>query len=288
MKNKLPKQNLQNWITQKWVILFGKKIIVEDFEWLISPFGENNVIGLDYISYLAEKENLLIDKSSNSKGLLNSFSDLGLSENEIQNIPNSIVNFYENTSEFNLQLTVKWNPFFKIMGILVNLLFSSKINQLNIPTNSNFKIEQLNSEIIQLINPKTNEIKYTFWVRKQNFSQQVIYLGIYGTCTLPNSEKFVKVVFPLPKGNATIILRAQVGKNGEFVLDSSGEKIGDPGFYFLLKDNYGKTWTKYIKTFRDKLIMKVENDAIIAEQTLSLWRINVLKFNYKITFKKQK
>ena len=46
------KQNFQDWITQQWVILFGKKIIPNENQWLLGPFGETNGIGLKFISRL--------------------------------------------------------------------------------------------------------------------------------------------------------------------------------------------------------------------------------------------
>ena len=65
-------------------------------------------------------------------------------------------------------------------------------------------------------------------------------------------------------------------------MDSSGKKIGDSGFYFLLKDSKGQLWTKFIKSFKDKLVVSNKNDSIIAIQTLTLWNLKVLKFEYEI------
>ncbi|MGO4708012.1 hypothetical protein AB4Y90_02625 [Chryseobacterium sp. 2TAF14] len=77
-----------------------------------------------------------------------------------------------------------------------------------------------------------------------------------------------------------------VGKNGELILDSSGKKFGDAGFYFLLRDSKGEYWSTFIRSFRDCLIIGCENDIISAEQTLTLWHQKVLTFNYKIELKK--
>jgi hypothetical protein len=79
-----------------------------------------------------------------------------------------------------------------------------------------------------------------------------------------------------------------VGKNGELILESSGEKIGDAGFYFLLKDFKGKYWTQFISSFRDRLTVNAGNDEIYAEQILTLWRQTVLKMTYKIEAKAQR
>ena len=286
MRFAYPMQKFQDWVTQQWVILCGRKIIPEDFPWLIGPFGNLNAIGEDFIHQFARKENLIIEKDSKVKGIIPSIAKLNLSEKEFSNLSKNVIDFYENTENYDLKFSVKWNPFFKFFGILITKLFSNRINQLNIPTKNIADSESLKSAIINLIDPKTNEIKYTFWFRSIESSGQVIYSGVYGTCTLPSGKTCVKAVFPLPNGNATVIMNPSVEENGALVLDSSGEKFGDAGFYFLLKDSKGEYWSQFIGSFRDRLTIGSDNDHISAEQNLTLWLLKVLTFNYKIELKK--
>lgn len=275
-------QKFQDWFTQQWVIICGRKINPSENTWLFGTFGDVNGIGEKFIHQLAEKEDLTIIRKSNSKGLLDSISSLNLSENEIKKLPKNVIDFYEKTSEYKLQLNVKWNPIFKIFGYVVNRLFSQRINQLNIPTNNIQSSENLISEIIELVAKNTNEVKYTIWLRKFQSTGKVIYSGIYTTCLLPSGITCVKAIFPLPKGNATVILKPSVGEKNELILDSSGNKFGDAGFYFLLNDSKGNCWSKYIKSFTDKLIVSDENEKLKAKQTLKLWRLKVARFEYEM------
>lgn len=275
-------QKFQDWFTQQWVIICGRKINPSENTWLFGPFGEVSGIGEKFIHQLAEKEDLTIIRKSNSKGLLDSILSLNLSENEIKKLPKNVIDFYEKTSEYKLQLNVKWNPIFKIFGYVVNRLFSQRINQLNIPTNNIQSSENLTSEIIELVAKNTNEVKYTIWLRKFQSTGKVIYSGIYTTCLLPSGITCVKAIFPLPKGNATVILKPSVGEKNELILDSSGNKFGDAGFYFLLNDSKGNCWSKYIKSFTDKLIVSDENEKLKAKQTLKLWRLKVARFEYEM------
>lgn len=275
-------QKFQDWFTQQWVIICGRKINPVEYSWLIGSFGEVNGIGEKFIHQLAEKENLTIIRNSHSKGLLDSVSSLNLSENEIKNLSKKVIDFYEKTSEYKLQLNVKWNPIFKIFGYIVNRLFSQRINQLNIPTNNIQSSEDLTSEIIELAAKNTDEVKYTIWLRKFQSTGEVIYSGIYTTCTLPSKITCVKAIFPLPKGNATVILKPSVGEKNELILDSSGNKFGDAGFYFLLNDSKGNCWSKYIKSFTDKLTVSDENEKLKAKQTLKLWNLKVSTFEYEM------
>lgn len=275
-------QKFQDWFTQQWVILSGKKINPFENAWLMGSFGEVNGIGEKFIYQLAEKEDLTIIRNSRSRGLLDSISSLNLSEIENKKLSKKVVDFYEKTSEYKLQLKVKWNPFFKIFGYIVNRLFSQRINQLDIPTNKIQSTENLTSEIIELVSKNTNEVKYTIWLRKFQSTGKVIYSGIYTTCKLSSEITCIKAIFPLPKGNATVILKPSVGEKNELILDSSGKKFGDAGFYFLLNDSKGNYWSKYIKYFTDKLIVSDKEDGLIAKQVLKLWNFKVAIFEYEI------
>ncbi|SDM40047.1 hypothetical protein [Kriegella aquimaris] len=276
------KQSIQDWITQQWVIIFGEKIDKTKHKWLLGPFGGTNGIGQKFISQLAEKEHLVIENQKMNKGLIESIDQLNLSTNELNALSQDVIDFYQNTSNYDLQLKAKWNPLFKGFGILVRIIFSKRIEQLNVPIQNVENSSGLTSEIIQLLDSETNEVKRTIWLRAFKSTGQIVYSGVYETCTIPSGKSCIKAIFTLPKGNATVILTPKIGENGELILDSEGQKIGDSGFYFLLKDSKGQLWTKFIKSFKDQLVVRSENDRITATQTLTLWNLRVLKFEYEI------
>ncbi|QCK15608.1 hypothetical protein [Mangrovivirga cuniculi] len=280
-----PLQKFQDWFTQQWAILWGRKIDPDSVPWLMGPFGKTDLAGEDFIKQLAEDEELTIQRNTTSQGLIPSIDKLNLPDKELKRLSPEVIDFYENTANYFLNFSVKWNPPFKFFGHLVNILFSSRINQLNVPIGNLKASEQINSEIITLYNHKSGLVKYTFWYRTFKSTGQVLYSGIYTTCILPTGEACVKAIFPLPKGNATVILSPKVGSNGELQLKSSGRNFGDPGFYFLLNDSKGKFWAQYVSSFQDELIVFARNNKIFAEQKLTLWGMRVLKFNYEINHK---
>lgn len=278
----IKKQSFQDWITQRWVILFGQKIDQSEQKWLLGPFGELNGIGSKFIEQLADREHLSIDNQKNSKGLIQSIHQLNLSEKELDALSRNVIDFYQNTADYELKLKVEWNPFFKIFGLLLRVIFSKRIEQLNVPIRSVENSETLTNEIIHLKDPNTDEVKRTIWLRAFQATGRVVYSGVYETCVIPSDKTCIKAIFPLPNGNATVILTPRVGNNGELILESKGNQFGDSGFYFLLKDSDGQLWSKYIKSFKDKLVVRSENENITAIQTLTLWNFRVLKFEYKI------
>lgn len=279
-----PTQRFQDWFTQQWVIIRGRKIDPEEHSWLIGPFGNVGVIGDAFIGQLAENEGLIVRRDSG--GLIRSFSDLDLSEAELARLSKSIIDFYENTVGYSLSLSVRWNPFFRAFGILTDRLFSKRIDQLNIPTQDLEDAESLRSEIIALVDPATSETRYTIWFRTIESSGQVVYSGVYGTCTLPSGQTCVKAVLPLPNGNATVLMIPEVCANGDLALESTGRRFGDAGFYFLLRDSKGELWSQFVRSFRDRLTVRAVGDQLVAEQTLTLFNLKVATFRYRIARRK--
>lgn len=276
------KQNFQDWVTQQWVVFSGTKIHPVNDDWLIGPFGSSNGIGLKFINQLAEREGLVIDHQKRGIGLLNSISQLNLSEDELRRLSKDVVDFYEKTADYKLSVKSKWHPVFKNFGFLLRVLFSNRLEQLNVPAENILASKGLRSEIIRLLDPATNEVKRVVWLRTIEESSQVVYSGVYETCTIPSGQTCIKAVFPLPNGNATVILNVGVGENGELILRSSGKRMGDSGFYFLLGDLNGQLWTKFVKSFKDELVVASQNGKMSASQTLTLWGLRVLKFDYDI------
>lgn len=278
-------QQFQDWFSQQWNITFGKRITTDEYPWLCRPFGLPGVTGEQFMEYLAKKEGLTININPKNSGLLSSFYKLEFSENHLPS--SKIIHFYEKTTEYNFTLKVEWNKYFRILGNIVSKLFSKRIQQLNVPLENFSDGEQLTSEIIQLTEKETDVCRYTFWLRKKSSDKQVIYSGIYDTCRLPDGRVCIKTVFPLPNGNATVIMEPSVGKNGELILESSGDKFGDPGFYFLVEDSKGRVWTQYIQSFKDRITVVETGKGLIAKQILTLWKRKLVAFEYSICSREQ-
>lgn len=277
-----PAQKLQDWITQQWVILTGERVDEKLMSWLMGPFGDIGTISDEFVGELARKEGLTVSRHVKAKGLISSLRNLKLAEADYRRLSKEIKNFYENTTQYELRFSVHWNPLFRFFGKLVSWLFSRRIAQLNIPTNNFEKPLRINSEIITLNKRKSGKTVHTIWYRTFGVQRQVLYSGVYTLCTLPNGIVCVKAVFPLPRGNATVIMQPSVGPNGELSLLSSGKTFGDPGFYFLLRDSRGRIWSRYLRSFRDHLVVQSQRGQITAKQILTLWNLKVVQFDYEI------
>jgi hypothetical protein len=245
-----PSQSFQDWVSQQWCIWSGQRIDPAYPNWLTGPFGNVDAIADDFIARLAEDENLEIERNVKTGGLLSSIQELGLPQADFECLSPQVIDFYENTTEYDLELWIEWSSYFRPFGGLVHYLYSRRLKQLNLPLRPLETSRGINSELIMLRDPDSSVVKYTVWYRVLRSNGHVIYSGVYTTCVLPCGKACVKAIFPLPRGNATVIMAPSVGSNGELHLDSSGQKFGDPGFYFLLTDSKGGYWAKYIPSFR--------------------------------------
>ncbi len=250
----------------------------------MGPYGHVGLVADEFVDRLAEDERLIIDRNVDSGGLVSSFKDLELADQS--RLSPNVIDFYENTTQYDLNLWVDWNPFFRPFGSLVQRLYSLRLQQLNLPLRPLEVSRGLSSEVVTLTDPRSGQIRYTIWYRVIRSSGQVMYSGIYTTCKLPCGRVCVKAIFPLPRGSATVLLEPSVGDDGALRLVSSGTRYGDPGFYFLVQDSKGGHWAQYVRSFREQLNVFDEGDQRLrAEHELTLWRRRVLEIHYEMNLR---
>jgi hypothetical protein len=279
--------HVQDWITQVWVKLTGRKFNPEKDAWLIGPMGDTDIIKDKFIQILAQKENLSVEQNINGAGLLETFDDLQLSEQEKKMLNSKVIDFYERTSNYNFEIWSEWCGFFKPFGWLLSVIFSKRLQQLNLPLSSLQSAKGIKSSIIKLTDKVSNRSKWTIWYRILKSTNNVIYSGIYTTCEIPNYPgKFLKVVFPLPNGNATVIMRKEILEDGSLKLSSDGRKFGDNGFYFTLTNHKGNYWTRFVKSMHEWITVYVDDENILrADHNLKFYGLRFLNLHYKMTEK---
>lgn len=283
MRFAYPSQRFQDWLTQQWVIFFGQRIDPDRVRWLMGPFGNVDAIADDFIDRLAQDEQLIIERDVKSGGLVSSMLELESSLSDDARLNPIVVDFYENTTQYDLDLTIRWSVFFRLFGWLLRRIFSSRLEQLNLPLTPSEVSNGIQSEVVTLRDVGTGAKKYTIWYRELKSTGRVLYSGVYGTCCLPSGQVCIKVVFPLPRGNATVFMKPSVGQSGELHLTSAGRGFGDPGFYFLLNDSKGGHWAQYIRSFRERIDVFVGSDGQLrAEHTMTLWNCRVLTIQYQM------
>lgn len=273
---------LTDWITQKWVQLTGERFDPKTNEWLIGPMGSADKIGGEFYKQTANLENLEIIINEADSGLLKDL-DILRNNSEVSFDP-KVKDFYARTINYGFDVWSEWSGIFKPFGWLLAVIFSRRLQQLNVPLSPMDTSRGVTSDIIQLKHKQTGEAVYRIWLRKKAAAKEVIYAGCYGWCKPPNVDyNCIKVVFPLPNGNCTVIMTPETGSDGSLKLTSKGEKFGDPGFYFVLKNYKGLYYTRFVKTMRETIhVYEDENGVLRTDHLLTIWKRRFLKLHYKI------
>ncbi len=273
---------LSDWITQRWVQATGRPIDLAQHAWLDGPVGDVRVIGPDYFDRLAAREGLNVARGRTG-GLIADFRRLDGPSCATAEVAPSVVRFYECTSDFELDLWAEWCGVFRPFGRALALIFSRRLQQLNVPLSSLDTSEGLRSEVLRLVD-REGTVKLTAWVREIVSTGRILYAGAYSLCALPGYPgTCVKVVFPLPNGNATVIMKALSAPDGSLTLRSSGRAFGDPGFYFFVRSRPGHGWARYVRTMRETIRVFVDGHGELrAHHELEIWRTAFLRLHYRM------
>jgi hypothetical protein len=259
----------------------GQWVDLAEHTWLDGPIGEPSGIGSEYFYEFARKHKLEIQPGT---GLLDNFEKLRAPAFDPSKIASPVIDFYVCTSKYVLDAWSDWRSAFRPFGSLLALLFSRRLQQLNVPLNPLDTSRGLSSEILRVIDPVSGELYFTAWLRLLLGTGDVLYAGAYSTCRIPHYDgECVKVVFPLPNGNAIVIMRPVVHEDGSLSVISHGEHFGDPGFYFTVHSARGVR-ARYLRSLRETIRVYPDGENIIrADHQLSLWGITFLRLHYRLT-----
>lgn len=272
-------QSPQDWLTQYWNIALGRKTEAGLDDWLLGPRGEIGGVGEKIIDQIAAAEELRVVRSASPAGLLPSadaFASLA------PQIDPEIIAFYTQTSEFEMDVWSKWEPFWGPFGRLVDRIFARRVDQLRLPADPLAASQGMLSEIVLLVRPD-GEIKYRLWLRKLVATNAIVYSGFYSEAITAGDRPRIKVVFPLPKGSATVLMEMSADRKGGLRLASQGKRSGDAGFYFLVEDRNRQVWANYVRSFHE--FIDVYRDAageLRADHTMRLWGRLVYSLHYRM------
>lgn len=269
-----------------WLNVTGRKVDVTQYPFLDGPMSADNEIGDDFYKKLACTEELSINESSSSKGLLSNFDEVIDKNHEFRSqLHPEISKFYEQTSLYSMEVWSKWNSPMSWFAKLLIQLVSVNIKQLNIPTDALETSYGMDSSVIQLLN-KNKILKYTCWLRKSVKTNRVVYAGFYSAFQLGEQPfKHIRVVFPLPQGNVTVILKVNVMNDGSVKLISNGTQFGATGYYRVHKNKQGIVKFRKIPIKETIHVYKDKFGVLRTDHYFKFWKMKLLQLHYKMVLK---
>jgi hypothetical protein len=271
---------LSDWITQLWVRATGRRVSLADAPWLSGPVGNTRHIGKDFFDRYARDHHLDMVRTG-SPGLLHNFADL---EIEPTSINESVRDFYEHTSLYEMDAWSEWQGLFKPFGVALAWIFSRRLQQLNVPLSAMDTSRGITSEVIRMRDRESGRPVETAWIRQLVASGNVIYAGSYSVCRVPGySRPCVKVVFPLPNGSAMVIMRPEFDAHGVFSVVSDGNAFGDPGFYFVVHRGGGAVRARYVRSMKETIRVDGSRAGELrADHLLKIWGAEFLRIHYRL------
>jgi len=223
------------WGINTWVGVTGKTYRYAEHPWLYGPISGGLEIGDGFYRRFADREKLHVSDQP----------DAGLVENFGATVPHTdpnrallnprISHFYEHTKSYKLEVWSQWyRPLRLFASVLIRSL-SRDMNQLNIPLEPLETSRGMGNDVLQLRDSEGG-LRYACWLRRSVLTGRVVYAGFYSHLEV-HGKKYVRVIFPLPKGNVTVILSVHVQPDGSVKLLSGGHSEGIAGYYRVLRKN---------------------------------------------------
>lgn len=268
--------HLADWVTQRWVQLTGKLIDLDKEDWLDGPIGNTSQIGESYF------QNYRTNIDQDEIGLVDDFNLLHSDSFDPTTIATEIVDFYENTHHYDLDVWSQWSGAFKPFGWLLNAIFSRRLQQMNMPISALDTSKGMTSQVV-LLTDSDGKLLGTGWLRKLLATGEIIYVGVYSHCTPPkHNGECVKVIFPLPNGSATVVMKPEAQADGSLLLASVGNGFGDAGFYLIVRKSDSAAWVKYLKALKETIHVYVESGELRADHILKLFGATFLRLHYRM------
>jgi hypothetical protein len=199
-------------------------------------------------------------------------------------VSEAVKSFYEETSEYDLDAWSEWRGAFRPFGVALSKLFSRRLQQLNVPLSSLDSSKGMTSDVLQLLDVHSGQVIQTAWVRRLHATGNILYAGSYSLCEIPGFTGFcVKVVFPLPNGNAMVIMKPEVHADGSFSVVSAGRSFGDAGFYFTVSAGQNEVWVRYVRSLKETIkVYPAEPGTVRADHYLWIWGHLFLRLHYRM------
>ena len=271
-----------DWTTQQWVRATGRRVDLAETPWLDGPIGEPTGIGEGFFETWAADHGLTVAEGGAARGVLPSFDALAGPGFDPARVSPSVRDFYERTSAYEVEAWAEWSAAFRPFGGLVAALFSRRLDQLNLPLSALDTSRGTDSRVLHLARPGGG-VAMAAWVRTLRATGRSLYVGAYSAARVPgHPAPCVRVVFPLPNGACTVVLRPEVGEGGALRLVSSGAAWGDPGLYLTVHDG-DRVWGRAVRSLREVIeVYPGDGGDVRTDHTLRLWGRVFLRLHYRL------
>ncbi len=264
-----------------WVRSTGTRLTYAMHPWLRGPMADTLRIGPDFYNVYARSEGLDVHRSPDG-GLVNDFGRAVADGSPNRaSLSSAVIHFYEHTAAYRFEVWSEWYAPVSWAAKALIALVSRDMDQMNIPLHPLETSRGMSNDVIHLCDPQTGALVYACWLRRTRKTGRVVYAGFYSDVRI-GGEPFVRVVFPVQHGNATVLLRVEVQPDGSVILVSRGKGIGDAGYYRVQRSGPDAVRVKYVPLKETIHVFQDEEGVLRTDHIFSFWRRKFLHLHYKM------
>lgn len=206
-------------------------------------------------------------------GLVDKMADLSTYDFDANQLSPAIIDFYENTLDYELRAKINWSKWFLPFACIYQLI-SRKVQQIHLGTNREW--QRMTGEIVGIISEKDGRSNVRAWVR-QNEKGETIFVALYSLHS-HQGNAYMNIALPLPLGNMTGILKS-LNKDQNLILTSRSDKdgYGDEGIYLSTR-----LMTIRLPLAETFILQETAPGKLQAHHQMWIFGIKFLQIKYKI------
>lgn len=244
------------------------KVIGNDYGKPMSKVIGSFAIGGDFL----KKSGLM--EESEYIGLVDKMSDFSSDDFDANQLSPTIMDFYENTVDYDLKAKISWSKWFLPFAYLYQRI-SLRLQQIHLGVNREW--QKMSGQIVGIDSSKDGRRKVRAWVR-QNEKGETIFVALYSLHSYLG-KGYMNIALPLPLGNMTGILKP-LNHEDKLILTShhsSKGSPGDEGIYF--RTRFLTSRLPLAETF---VLKEISTGNLQAHHQMWLFGIKFLQIQYQI------
>jgi len=268
--------------TQRWVIRTGREIALADHAWLDGPVGSPDGIGDRWIAEHASRIGARVVEEPDG-GLIPDLAALDGPGFRAADVRPEIRAFYERTAHCELDVWSRWRRWAEPGGRALNAVFARRLRQLSLPLDPLETAYGMDSRVLSLRSVDGSHVG-TAWQRRLRATGATVFGGFYGTTVLPGATRSsVHVVFPLPNGSLTVLLRPETTADHALQLKSPRGAFGSEGAYLVVRPaGASRGWTRRVPLPEQFDVFVDARGELRCDHRLCLGNAEILRLHYRM------
>src|SRR6516162_6573946 len=263
------------------VSLLAEQVRAEDLPFVVPRESRSRYVGTGYVRELAGVLGGRYVADAPDVGIVASVSELAGPDLDPASIDPLVVEFYEHTTRFTLDIVPQWRLWVRPGYLLYRTAVARPLGQANVPMNQREIQQGVRSRIDTISSPDSGAVAIRGWIRSFADTDEPIYVGIYTTYR-HGGRGYVSVGFPLPQASFTATLLPRARPGGGLVLTSRSD-LDQPGHYLAYTDPATNQLTVLaVHGFAEQLDAYVHDGELRAEHAFSVFGMPFLVLHYRI------